>query len=342
MGNGGWCGITVGEVGEFELIRRLLETLGRQPVEVGLGAQVTVGAGDDCAALAGFAGSVSLFTTDTMVQGIHFLPGAPPEALGWKSLASNISDIAAMGGMPTIALVTLGLPATLKLEWLLGWYRGIADCAARYNVAVIGGDIVRAPSDLFVTISLSGDVEPDRLTLRSGARPGDAIIVTGSLGNSAAGLALLQAGRKEPSVLIDAQLRPTPRLWEGRALSGSATVTAMMDLSDGLAGDLKHICAASGVGAMVEAQRIPIIEETRRAAKELGQDPLEWALRGGEDYELLACVRPDRVEVALNALVAAGRATGSVIGAIVPAEDGVSLIESNGTSRELGGSFTHF
>jgi thiamine-monophosphate kinase len=277
-----------------------------------------------------------------MVSGIHFLPEFPPEDLGWKSLATNISDIASMGGLPTMALVTLAIPACLNLEWLLGWYRGMGECARTYNVNVCGGDIVRTLQDVAITVSLSGEVEAERMVTRSGVCVGDRLIVTGCLGDSAGGLALHQAGVPGFASLLKTHLQPQPRVTEARLASCSCQVHGMLDLSDGLGGDLRHLCEASGVGARVDSASIPISAELRRAAIHLKQSALQFAIRGGEDYELLLAVSPASVQPTLDAIASAGRISGTVIGTILPASAGVLLITEDGAEWELDRSFTHF
>lgn len=337
-----WPRGALADIGEFELIELLRDALGPQPSTVGLGSRIEVGIGDDCAALAPTPGALTVHTTDTMVWGVHFLPDLPPEKLGWKSLASNISDIASMGALPTIALVTLAVPSTLPLDWLLAWYRGMAACAKEYNTAIIGGDIVRTFSDTAITVSLAGEVEPENLIRRDGAMPGDVIIVTGTPGESAAGLALIESGQTKPAALLQAHLEPRPRLTEGRALALSHTVHAMMDVSDGPAGDLQRLCHSSGVDARVDAASLPLSHALREAAALLGHDPFQWALSGGEDYELMLCVPPEAADGALAAIASCGNVRGTIIGEILPLAEGINLCTPQGQLVPLRGGFTHF
>jgi thiamine-monophosphate kinase len=253
-------------VTEFELIARIQGILGPTGVPIG----------DDCAILDGHL----LATVDMLVEGVHFrLEDTDPHRLGRRALAINLSDIAAMGGIPRWCLVSLGLPATT--EFVERFYEGLAEMARRYGVLVAGGNLARLPERMAIDVTVLGTA--DRPITRDGARPGDHIYVTGPLGRSAAGLQCLLRGNQSHPDLVAAHLDPVPRIEAGQALVGVAT--AMLDISDGLAQDLGHICERSHVGAALDF--VPVDEATRQAAAELGLDPLGLALHGGEDYELL-------------------------------------------------------
>ncbi len=259
------------EIGELGLIKRLVKSL---PLD---DARVIVGPGDDAAVIRMKNGAkFTLFTMDTLIEGIHFTLGTlTPYQLGGKALAVNLSDIAAMGGTPQYALISLGLKSRTSTKFVDGFYRGIKTLAKKYRVSIIGGDTVRSPHQLTITIALLGEVKREHLTLRSGARVGDKILVTGDLGASAAHRL---KGRYFP---------PQPRIEEGRTIVKEFKPTSMIDLSDGLASDLRHICEASQVGAEIRLEKIPISRQTQKIARELDRDPLRLALEGGEDYELL-------------------------------------------------------
>jgi thiamine-monophosphate kinase len=216
--------------------------------------------------------------------------------VGWRALASNLSDIAAMGARPFLATVALGVPRGAREEWILDCYRGMAELAKRSGVAIAGGDIVRAPA-LFVSITAVGEVRASNRKTRAGARPGDIFAVTGSLGASRAGVELLLerpdlAGDPAFAAALAAYRRPHARVLEGLRFGASANVHAMMDVSDGLSTDLRRMCAASRVGAIVDAAQIPIAAVASEFAKATGRDALRYGLGGGEEFELLVAVAP--------------------------------------------------
>ncbi|SPE50082.1 Thiamine-monophosphate kinase [Verrucomicrobia bacterium] len=255
---------------EFELISRLIPSLP-------LNQSVIVGAGDDCAVLdEGAPGRLLLFKTDAVVEGIHFQPGTKPEQIGHKALARCLSDIAAMAGTPSAALVTLALPRDFKPDFVLGIYAGIRELAQRHGVALVGGETTTNPERTLLSVAMLGWVARGQMVLRSGAQAGDALFVTGELGGSLA--------RKH--------LEFEPRLAEARWLAEHFAVHAMIDLSDGLAGDLRHLLQASRVGAELLASAIPISRAARRSAKAQtsSKPPLAAALSDGEDFELLFTV----------------------------------------------------
>jgi thiamine-monophosphate kinase len=323
--------------GEFGLIARLTAGLETR-------SDVLLAVGDD-AALLDLCGTgserVLVATCDAQVEGRHFLRGiASPAEIGHKALAVNLSDLAAMGAEPRWALVSLLLPPDLDVVLLDGIYAGMRALARRYGVAIVGGNIAATNGPLTLDLTLLGAVERGRALTRSGGQPGDALLVTGALGAAAAGVlaATAPAGTALPDNMRErvraALAAPEPRLREGQALAAAGAVSAMLDVSDGLAADLGHLCDASGVGAMVEAERVPIAPEAAAVCAAIGRDPLELALTGGEDYELLFAVRPDAVAMAIEAVRAAGgRAT--VIGHLTDAAQGRSLRFADGAIRPL-------
>jgi thiamine-monophosphate kinase len=255
---------------EFELIHRLTHSLPTNP-------SVVVGAGDDCAVLdAGAPDRLLLFKTDAVVEGVHFSPEAPPEKIGHKALGRCLSDIAAMAGTPTAALVTIGLPRDFQPERVEAIYAGLSALARRHQVAIVGGETTTSPERIFISVALLGWVPRGKGVLRSGAEAGDAIFVTGELGGSLAGK----------------HLDFEPRLAEARWLAQHFPLHALLDISDGLAGDLRHILTASRVGAELLATAIPISREARLAAKAgpAAKPALLAALTDGEDFELLFTV----------------------------------------------------
>jgi thiamine-monophosphate kinase len=266
-----------GQMNELELLAKLIPTLPSHP-------SVKVGAGDDCAVLdLGIAERLTLFKTDSVVEGVHFKPGTEGERIGHKALARALSDIAAMGGKPSVALVTLGLPEGFNPDQIEAIYKGLNRLAEKYQVAVAGGEITVNPGQILISVALLGDVGRDRCILRSGGQPGDAIFVTGSLGGSIEGK----------------HLDFEPRVREAEWLTENFALHAMIDLSDGLARDLRHILVASGVGAELLLSAIPVSRTAwRRAREQAGWiesaiGPSEYkpgwmaALTDGEDFELL-------------------------------------------------------
>lgn len=249
--------------------------------------------GDDCAVVPMNAQSDQLFTVDLLIENIDFrLDWTTPALLGHKALAVSLSDIAAMGGTPTYAMLTLGIPQGLwKTSFLDEFYEGWHLLADEFGVKLIGGDISRSPTDLIIDSFVIGEVPSGRAILRSGAKPGDLIFVTGELGAAALGLLLLENGERLTNESIDPlqssllrQLKPHPQLIIGNTLLQKELASSNIDLSDGLSSDLAHLCKASGVGAEIEASRLPIAKGAS----------LEMALNGGEDFELLFTVPPER------------------------------------------------
>ena len=238
-----------------------------------------------------------MITTDALVENVHFLSERMSAAdVGWRALASNLSDIAAMGARPVLVTVALGVARTTHEEWILRCYEGMADFAKRSGVAIAGGDIVRAPS-LFITIAAVGEVRTSNRKTRDAARAGDVLAVTGPLGASRAGLEILvdRPDLENDGRFVDALAayrRPHARLREGARFGASSNVHAMMDISDGLSTDLHRMCAASGVGALVDVSQLPIAACARSFAEVAGRDPLRYALGGGEDFELLVAIAP--------------------------------------------------
>jgi thiamine-monophosphate kinase len=325
--------VDVSELGEFGLIERLRAAL------PAASRRVAIGIGDDAAAWAvgdGFA----LATTDTMVAGVHFLSDvATWRDVGWKSLAVNVSDIAAMGGTPSVALVTLCLPPSTRVDSVDELYAGIAECARAYEIDIAGGDVVSAPV-LAITVALYGTAERHgdgtaRVLRRDAAAAGDAIAVTGPLGASAGGLRALRehATGAAAAALVARHMRPLPRLDAGRAAI-DAGVRCAIDISDGLVQDLSHVCEASGVGATVELARVPLdaalVELYPTQARML-------AATGGEDYELIL-VAPEEV------LAATGKALGSPLAIIGRIRDGsrVRMLDESGHEVDVSvGGWDH-
>lgn len=249
------------------------------------------GIGDDCAVVRKSGGRVLLYTMDTLVESVHFdSTWHPPELLGKKAVSVNVSDIAAMGGEPRYLLFSLGLPPGFDEQWALKLSRGVTEACRRYGCLLIGGDTVASPRGVSLTLTLTGEADEAQVLYRHGAQDGDVVYVSGPLGLAGGGLGLCRAGAGREEAfkrLYAAHLDPRARVELGRLLAGSGCVNAMMDLSDGLATDLAHICERSGLGARIIQERLPRDPDLEKAATLLGQDSLDWMIGSGEDYELL-------------------------------------------------------
>jgi len=285
----------ISSLGEFGLIEQIRRTAARDA------KRVRIGIGDDAAALVLSPSSALLATTDMLLEGVHFdLATTDLFSLGWKSAAVNLSDIAAMGGTPRFCLTALGIPSPLTVEDIRVFYQGVNACLKKFGAVLVGGDTCRSRTGLVISVSMLGEMDKKQVITRSGARPGDLIFVTGTLGDSSAGLEVLQrkAGGRgqgtEVRKLIEKHLRPVPLIVEGRKIAASGIASAMIDVSDGLSSDLGHICEESGVGAEIVAANIPLGAGVM-SLKTLERPALAYALSGGEDYELLFTVPPDKL-----------------------------------------------
>ena len=338
----------VRDTGEFRLIELLAETLATEGVDapnhtISDTTRPLVGIGDDAAVWEDEAGT-RVLTTDAMVEGVHFdLDLTGWRDLGWKAMAVNLSDVAAMGCLPTRSVVTLGLRDDQQVEGLVEMYRGMADACRGHGGRVVGGDIVRSPV-FFISVAMEGraniaglDGRGTVLT-RASAEVGDVIAVTGTLGDSAGGLHLALAGEKFDDAterLRAAHFRPEPRLAAGQVLV-AAGIRAAMDISDGPAGDLSKLCEASSVGAVVHGDDIPVSKELRR---KFSDEWLSLALTGGEDYELLFTGREETVrEVTETVDVPV-----TIIGDIVEASRGMRVLDAKGDAIDTKrGGWDHF
>jgi len=326
---------------EDDLVR-LVRALAARPASAGVRRAI----GDDAAVLGPTPGAALLATTDLLIEDVHFRRRwAEPADIGWKAMAVNVSDIAAMGGTPRWALVALACPDATSPDDVEAFYEGALALCDAYGVVIVGGDTSASPAGWIVNVTLLGDASAP--VLRSTARPGDVVAVTGTLGRAAAGLAVLERDSAPAGVpaatlaeVTGAQLRPRPRVAEARWLA-DAGVKAMMDLSDGIATDLGRLVSESAAGAVVQVDRLPIAAATGTVAAALDHDPLAFATGGGEDYELLVtCGRDafDRLRSGLaQACGAALTAVGEVTG--VP---GVRWVDGTGRDIAVAAGFEHF
>jgi thiamine-monophosphate kinase len=312
--------------GEFALIRRLTGVPHNDPA-------IIKGVGDDCAVLEYSPDKYLLVTVDMMVENDHFtLTWHTPYQVGKKLMESNVSDIISMGGTPRWAFISLSLTAVTQVEFMDDFYRGLYDSARRHNVAIVGGDTTHG-RDLVLNLALLGDVDKQYVRLRSHAVPGDIICTTGVLGKSEAGLRLLRKGYKEG--FLSGHLEPQCRQeWEGKAIARYAH--AMIDVSDGLGSEVTHICEESGTGARIDWDKIPLPPGTVEAAKTLGDEPQQYALYGGEDFELVFTIPPDNVPALQKEF-----SDFTVVGEILPKEDGISILRQ-GNRLEMKKGYDHF
>ncbi len=327
--------------GETGLIERIRATYAGAT-----GGSLALGIGDDAAVLDVPAGLQVVVTTDLLVEGIHFRRDwSDLYSIGWKAAAVNLSDLAAMGADPTFTFVSLALPPDETVESVERLYDGLGDCLSRYGSKLAGGDTNRTLSGLTLNITQMGTVPSGQALRRTGAKAGDILMVTGTLGGSAAGLALLQqhgAARAEKlgRSLVQAHRRPQPRIVAARVLRETGLVHCCMDLSDSLAADLPKLCAASEVGARVDVSKLPLPVDLIAAEAGMGQPAWQLALSGGEDYELLLSVAPADAPAVAAAVAAAGTSLSS-IGEVVRA--GLHFVDADGNDLTAEGSgWNHF
>ncbi len=306
-----------------------------------------MGVGDDAAVMSPDEhGLLTLLTTDMLTERMDYLIDMiTPYQLGWKSVAVNISDIAAMGGLPTWTFPSIGFRPDTEVSYIDELYRGMIECARRFGSVLAGGDTNSVKGDAVISICQMGKVEEARLALRSSARIGDRILVTGCLGDSLGGLTLLlKYGLDEAlrinSRLVDAHYMPMPRVPEARSATETGAIHAMMDLSDGLGADLPKLCRASKVGALVHADSLPVSNDLRNVAKVLGTSATDMAASGGEDFELLMTAETDAVEGIIRTIEGETGTRVTEIGEITAG--GVEILYHDGTRKPLTGGWEHF
>ena len=332
---------------EFPLIRQLQRRHERRS------PLIRKGIGDDAAVVSIPAGDWAVLTTDLLTEGVHFdLRTASPMSVGYRAAMANLSDVAAMGASPRFLLVSIAIPPTVRATDIHALYRGLMSACDQHAVHLIGGDTSASHQGLFLNITLVGTTARGHALFRTGARVGDGIYVTGTLGDSLAGLQLLTPSRApqrgarltkpDRDFLIDRHRHPTARVREGLWLNQAQLATAAIDLSDGLSGDLHHVCEASRVGADIELSRLPISPACRAYAGKQNMDPGTLALAGGEDYELLFTVAAGD-EQKLERQARARRFQITKIGTIRPRRSGLHALALDGTRAPLPiTSYRHF
>jgi len=325
----------ISELGEFLLIDRLARIVAVER------SDVVVGIGDDVAVLDNGGAELILAKVDSQVEDVHFLrSGISPHQLGRRALAINLSDIAASGGRPRWALVSLALPTDIEVAWVDGLYQGLCEEGNRFGVAVVGGNMARSSQTIFVDVFVLGQACREDLLLRSGAHPGERVLVTGHLGDSTAGLSLLldpalSVGDDERDALLARHFTPTPRLAESAVITRLGLATAMIDLSDGLSSDIGHICERSGVGVRLWAERLPVSPAAHHVAKLTRREPWRLALEGGEDYELCFTAPPAVVDELAAAVEWETGTPVTVVGETLPADAGRWLVLEDGQELSL-------
>lgn len=328
------------DIGEFSLIKKITKDIFVDK------SMVIAGVGDDVAVIKTKSEKYSLLTCDVLIEGTHFKRETiTPYQLGKKAIAINVSDIAAKGGIPNQALISIGLTKDTKVKYVEEIYRGIKDEAKKFNIDIVGGNTAFSKDKIFVDIFLIGEIEPEFLLLRSGAKTGDNILVTGNLGDSSAGLEIIEnpdikfkgikLEKRYKNNLKIAHLNPCPRLVEGRIMVKTNLVNSMMDISDGLSSDLTKICEASGVGAIIWEDKIPISKETLAFAKSIKKSPLNFALHGGEDYELLLTSPPENTNLIIQKIQGKTKTKVTELGEIKDKEFGIKIVKTDGRIMPL-------
>jgi thiamine-monophosphate kinase len=342
---------SIGEFGLIERIRRIVEAI---PAGDGTRGNLLKGISDDAAVYRPAPGTVQLLTTDAFAEGIHFdLTFTSLKHLGWKIMAANFSDIAAMGGVPRYATIALALPQKISVEMIDDLYAGIAAACRKYGCIPVGGDTTASAANMMISVTVAGEAPEHAVRYRGGARPGEYLCVTGHLGASIAGLKILRREKEtflrsggddftpnlEPyAAAIERHLVPKPRLDLSALLTGRVNIGALIDISDGLASEVHHLCAASGTGASVFEHNLPVESITQKIAAEFGDSPTDYALYGGEEYELLFTISDaeyEKLDRLTNDV--------SIIGRMTETAAGIQLVREQGEPEALAaGGWDHF
>lgn len=333
--------LRVKDLGEIGLIKRIEKLLSCSDPDV------KIGIGDDAAVVKPKSNLLQVMTTDILVENVHFKQDThTPFEIGYKSIVVNVSDIAAMAGIPRFALMAIGIDPDTTIDFIEDFYKGARNAANEYGLHIVGGDTTRSPI-FTVSVSLVGQVEPEALRCRNEAIIGDKIAVTGKLGGSAAGLYLLSHVAKTKKMtyadkLKKAHLRPVARINEAR-IAAREGANAMEDISDGLASEIPHICECSNVGAQIDISSIPVAPGVREVARLMNKDAEDLFLCGGEDFELVFTAPKECIERIKKSVQKQSGTEVTVIGEIVEAKEGISLVLSERKTRNLSKyGFEHF
>ncbi len=321
---------TVADIGEFGLIDRIQKIVPKADHK-----DLVIGIGDDAAVIRIDDRRAMVITCDIQVENQHFrLNHISPYQLGRRAMAVNLSDIAAMGGQPNFALISMGFPKSFPLADFDELFRGMRDQLGEFSAYIIGGNLSNTEKELIIDITLLGEISLDQLVTRIGAKPGDRIFVTGNLGGSGGGFYVLEKYGtyypKQFKSLVKKHLQPIPRIDVGKKIAQSGFATTMIDLSDGIASDLNHICSMSGMGAEIDQKKIPLPEGIHEAAAISGKSALHIALHSGEDYELLFTIKPETPDAIIHAIAQETGIAITEIGKILTRESGYHLIDLNG------------
>ena len=324
----------ISDLGEFPLIDRIAQIVSTER------SDILVGIGDDVAVL-GEGEDLTLATVDSQVEDVHFRRDLiTPQQLGQRALVINLSDIAAMGGEPQYALVSLALPPDTEVAWVEALYRGLREEGDRFGTVIVGGNMASSPSRAFIDVCVLGHVSRQHLMLRSGAQPHDRVLVTGHLGGAAAGLAValdpdLPVTSSERDELLTRYLVPEPRLPESAIVVRSGRPTAMIDVSDGLSSDIGHICDRSQVGVRLWAERLPISSATRHVAALMEKPAWQLPLGASDDYELCFTAPPEAAKELVADVQRETNTPVTIIGEILPPEEGRWLVLEDGQEIPL-------
>jgi thiamine-monophosphate kinase len=337
----------IADIGEVGLIGHIADIVNVRIDNASLHENLIAGIGDDAAVFRPTPGKTSLLTTDSFIEGVHFdLTFTSFQHLGWKAIAANLSDIAAMGGTPRYAVLAISIPSKISLEMIEEFYQGAVAACKKYSCLIVGGDTTASIGNMAISVALTGEADEQKILYRKGAQPGDLICVTGHLGASHAGLRILQREKKrflesanpaefQPNlapfvIALEKHLMPKPRLDIAAFLTTNVTTHCAIDISDGLASEIHRICTASNTGAKIYEHNLPLDSNTQQIAKEFSESPATFALYGGEEYELLFTMTDQEFEK-LESLTS----DVTIIGRITQQSEGIELVGENGEAEAL-------